>query len=49
MTWLRTKSAQSLTYWAAVVSLMFSDGDLGRDDLVIFFLALAGWWKLILQ
>lgn len=49
MNWFRSKWVQSVAYWAGVVGLMLADGDLGWDDVVIFFAALAGWWRLILK
>lgn len=49
MSWLRKKWVQSVTYWGAVVVLMLADGDLGWDDVVIFFVALWAYFKLILR
>jgi hypothetical protein len=49
LNWLRKKWVQSVGYWSAVVLLMFADGDLGWDDIVILFVALWGYFKLILR
>lgn len=49
MNWLRKKRVQSVGYWGAVAVLMLADGDLGWDDVVIFFVALWGYFKLILR
>jgi hypothetical protein len=46
--WFHKKWVQSVAYWTAVLGLMLVDGDLGWDDVVIFFVALWGYVKLIL-
>jgi hypothetical protein len=49
MTWLRKQWVQSVGYWGIVGALMFADGDLSWDDILIFVVALWGYFKLIFR
>jgi hypothetical protein len=45
--WLHKKWVQTAAYWSLVVTLMLADGSLGWDDVVIFFVAVWGYFKLV--
>ena len=47
MNWLHKKWVQTAAYWSLVVTLMLADGSLGWDDVVIFFVAVWGYFKLV--
>jgi Ca2+/Na+ antiporter len=49
MNWLKQKWALSVAYWAVIVGLMLADGSLGWDDVVLFFAALYGYFKLFFK
>ena len=41
--------AKTLTYWTAVLAIMFSDGSLGWDDILIGIVALPLYFRFIFK